>query len=131
MLVELNKSEYEYSIHCGGVFVKRKWQIPCIIAVFVIVILFYINFQKTHTFTLAGNQNSIKSEQIQPLFGTVKVSGDCDTDVVFTDIETGEEYGIGYITPGLSGKIKLQKGRWYTVKGGGTLTVGPVNVRIE
>ena len=110
---------------------KRKWLIPCIIAVFVIVILFYIYFQKAHTFTLAGDQNSIKSEQIQPLFGTVKVSGDCDTDVVFTDIETGEEYVIGYITSGLSEKIKLQKGKWYTVEGGGILTVKPVNVRVE
>ena len=61
----------------------------------------------------------IKSEQIQPLFGTVKVSGDCDTDVVFTDMETGEKYVVGYITSGVSEKIKLEKGKWYTVAGGG------------
>lgn len=73
----------------------------------------------------------IKSEQIQPLFGTVKVSGDCDTDVVFTDIETGERYVVGYITSGVSEKIKLEKGKWYTVAGGGNLVIGPVNVRIE
>lgn len=73
----------------------------------------------------------MKSEQIQPMFGTVKVSGDCDTDVVFTDIETGEEYVIDFITSGMSGKIKLQKGKWYTVEGRGNLTVSPVNVRVE
>ena len=66
----------------------------------------------------------IKSEQIQPLFGTVKVSGDCDTDVVFTDM-------VGYITSGVSEKIKLEKGKWYTVAGGGNLVISPVNVRVE
>lgn len=73
----------------------------------------------------------IKSEQIQPLFGTVKVSGDCDTDVVFTDMETGEKYVVGYITSGVSEKIKLEKGKWYTVAGGGNLVISPVNVRVE
>ncbi len=110
---------------------KRKWIIPYVVAIFVIAILFYSNIQKAHTFTLADRGNPVKSEQIQPLFGTVKVSGDCDTDVVFTDVETGEEYVIGYITSGVSEKIKLQKGKWYTIAGGGNLTVGPVNVRIE
>lgn len=109
---------------------KKKWLISSIVTIFVISILFLLIF-KMCTFTLAGNENPIKSEQIQPLFGTVKVRGDCDTDVVFTDIETGEKYKIGYITSGLSEKIKLQKGKWYTVTGGGNLTVGPVNVRIE
>ena len=111
---------------------KKKWLILCLIAVFVVAILFFTDIQRTHTFTLAtGNGTVIKSEQIQPLFGTVKVSGDCDTDVVFTDIKTGETYTIGYITYGVSEKVKLQKGRWYTVEGAGNLTVSPVNVRIE
>lgn len=109
---------------------KKKWLISCIIAIFVIAILFYTSIQKTHRFTLADGENLTKLEHIQPLFSTVKVSGDCDTDVVFTDIETGEEYVIGYITSGVSEKIKLQKGRWYTVAGGGNLTVAPVNVRV-
>ena len=110
---------------------KKKWLIPCIIVIFIFVILFYISIQKMHTVTLADSDNAIKSEQIQPLFGTVKVSGDCDTEVVFTDIETGEEYMIGYITSGVSEKIKLKKGKWYTVKGEGNLIIEPVNVRIE
>lgn len=110
---------------------KRKWLISCIVVIFVIVMLFYNNIQKTHTFTLADSEHLLKSGQVQPLFGTVKISGDCDTDVVFTDIETGEEYMIGYITSGISEKIKLQKGKWYAVTGGGNLTVGPVHVRVE
>lgn len=76
-------------------------------------------------------QRGEKNEQIQPLFQTVKVSGDCDTDVVFTDTETGEEYLIGYITHGVSQTIQLPAGRWYTVEGAGNLRVGPVKVRIE
>ncbi|MCI8610148.1 MAG: hypothetical protein HFE73_10930 [Firmicutes bacterium] len=110
---------------------KRKWFILCFIVIFMAAILCYNGIQKTYTFTLAENHGTtIKAEQIQPLFGTVKVSGDCDTDVVFTDTETGERYTIGYITSGLSEKIKLEKDRWYTVEGGGNLTIGPVNIRI-
>ena len=72
-----------------------------------------------------------RREQIQPLFGTVRVSGDSDTDVVFTDVETGEKYTIGYITHGMTEKIKLERGRWYSVAGSGNLTVKPINVRVE
>lgn len=109
---------------------KRKWPILCAAVIFAAAILFY-SVQKTHTFTLADRGKPTKTEQIQPLFGTVKVSGGCDTDVVFTDIETGEQYVIGYITPGVPETIKLQRGRWYEVAGAGNLTVRPVNVRIE
>lgn len=45
------------------------------------------------------------------------MSGDCDTNVVFTDVETGEIFMIGYITSGVSEKIKLQRNKWYTVEG--------------
>lgn len=113
---------------------KRKWIVSCLIVIFVAVIIIYASIQKKHTFTLAANdrnRNSFKSEQIQPLFGMIKVNSDCDTSVVFTDVETGETYTIGYITSGVSEKIRLKKGRWYTVEGTGNLTITPVNVRIE
>lgn len=111
---------------------KKKWLIPCLIVVFVIAILFYIRMQRSHTFTLAErNGPAFKPEQIQPLFETIRVSGDCDTDVIFTDVETGEAYTVGYITAGVSEKIKLQKGKWYTVEGTGNITVSPVNISIE
>lgn len=103
----------------------------CVTAIFLSVILIYSNVQKTHTFKLSDSEGIIKSEQIQPLFGTVKVSGDSDTDVIFTDVETGKQYVIGYITHGLAGKIKLEKGKWYQVKGRGILTVSPVNIRTQ
>ena len=73
----------------------------------------------------------MKSEQIQPVNGRVKVTGTADTDVVFTDIESGETYVIGYITSGAGGSIKLERGKWHRVEGAGELTVRPVNVRIE
>ena len=50
---------------------------------------------------------------------SVKVSGDSDTDVVFTDTETGEQYIIGYITHGVTEKINLEKDKWYKVEGRG------------
>lgn len=90
----------------------------------------YNSYIKIHTFTLSGDE-TMKSEQIQPVNGSVKVTGTVDTDVVFTDIESGETYVIGYITPGACDTIKLERGKWYRVEGGGELTVRPVDVRIE
>ena len=103
----------------------------CVIVFFLVVIFSYYNIQKNHTYTLSSNEGKIKTEQIQPLWGTVKVSGDCDTEVVFTDVETGEKYRIGYITQGVTERIKLERGKWYKVAGGGNLTLNPVNIRVE
>ena len=110
---------------------KAKRIILCVAVVFLAGILIYSAMQRKHTFTLSNGEGSVKAEQIQPLFGTVKVSGDKDTDVVFTDVETGEQYTIGYITHGVTEKINLEMGKWYRVEGGGNLTVKPVNVRVE
>ena len=110
---------------------KAKRIILCAAIVFLAGILIYSAMQRKHTFTLSNGEGSVKAEQIQPLFGTVKVSGDKDTDVVFTDVETGEQYTIGYITHGVTEKINLEMGKWYRVEGGGNLTVKPVNVRVE
>jgi hypothetical protein len=114
-----------------GDAVKKKQLILCIAAILTAAVFLHISVQRKYTFTLAGSDGGLKSEQIQPLFGTVKVSGDCDTSVLFTDVETGERYEIGYITPGAPEKIRLEKGRWYTAAGAGNLTIGPVRVRIE
>ena len=73
----------------------------------------------------------MKSEEIQPVSGNVKITSTADTDVVFTDIESGETYVIGYITSGVGETIKLERGKWYRVEGIGELTVRQVNVRIE
>ena len=103
----------------------------CAIFAFLIVLLICSSIQKKHTFTLSNGEGTIKAEQIQPLWGTVKVRGDSDTDVVFTDTETGEQYIIGYITHGVTEKINLEKDKWYKVEGGGNLTLYPVNIRVE
>lgn len=88
-------------------------------------ILFYKNFENSNTITISG------SEEIQPILSTIKVSGDSDTSVVFIDVKTGEEYVVGYITHGMSEKIKLKKGSWYKVEGKGKITLYPVKVKIE
>ena len=110
---------------------KMKRLVMCAIFAFLIVLLICSIIQKKHTITLSNGEGTIKAEQIQPLWGTVKVSGDCDTDVVFTDVETGEKYRIGYITQGVTERIKLERGKWYKVAGGGNLTLNPVNIRVE
>lgn len=110
---------------------KMKRLVLCAIVAFLIVLLICSNIQKKHTITLSNGEGTIKAEQIQPLWGTVKVSGDCDTEVVFTDVETGEKYRIGYITQGVTERIKLERGKWYKVAGGGNLTLNPVNIRVE
>lgn len=109
---------------------KKKWWLLLTALLLVGGILSWTAFQRAHTLTLSGSGET-KSEQIQPFFQTVKVSGDCDTDVIFTDTETGKEYRVGYITHGVSETIQLPGGRWYTVKGAGNLRVGPVRIRIE
>lgn len=110
---------------------RMKRLILCAIAALMIGLLICSVIQKNHTVTLSNGEGTMKAEQIQPLWGTVKVSGDSDTDVVFTDVETGEKYIIGYITHGVTEKITLEKDKWYTVEGSGNLTLYPVNVRVE
>ena len=51
--------------------------------------------------------------------------------MLFTDIETGEQYIIGYITHGITEKIRLERGKWYKVEGAGNLRLRPINVRVE
>ena len=107
---------------------KAKRFILCVALAFLAGILAYSAIQREHTFTLSREEGGVKAEQIQPLFRTVS---DRDTDVVFTDVETGEKYTIGYITHGMTEKIKLERGKWYSVAGNGNLTVKPINVRVE
>ena len=110
---------------------KMKRLVLCAIGAFLIMFLICSSIQNRHTITLSNDEGIIKAEQIQPLWGTVKVSGDCDTDVLFTDIETGEQYIIGYITHGMTEKIRLERGKWYKVEGAGNLRLRPINVRVE
>ena len=51
----------------------------------------------------------MKNELIQPINNKIKVSGNADTDVIFTDIESRKQYTIGYITHGMSETIQLEK----------------------
>ena len=115
----------------GGVFMKKKHLLLFVIVILLIGLGVYFHIQSKHTFTLSNGEGATKSEEIQPLVGMIKVRGDRDTNVVFKDVETGEEYLIGYITHGITETIKLEKGKWYTVAGAGNLVIGPVNVRIE
>ena len=75
----------------------------------------YNGYIRTHTFTLSGGV--VKNELIQPINNKIKVSGNADTDVIFTDIESRKQYTIGYITHGMSETIQLEKGKWYSVEG--------------
>ena len=109
----------------------RAVPLLCAVAVLLALVLGYAALQNRYTFTLSEGENGIKTEQIQPVFRTVEVRSDCDTDVVFTDVETGQRYTIGYITSGVSEKIQLEKNSWYRVEGGGDLTIGPVHVRVD
>ena len=117
---------------------KTKRRILVILVLLVVLILIgcsYFGFKKSHTFTLSDEvtaSSNLKSEQIQPILGTVRVWGTQDTDVWFTDVENPEvRFQIGYITPGMSATIKLERGRWYIVHGAGEITVQMVNVRIQ
>lgn len=90
----------------------------------IITSISYNGYIRTHTFTLSGGV--VKNELIQPINNKIKVSGNADTDVIFTDIESRKQYTIGYITHGMSETIQLEKGKWYSVEGAGELTIRPV-----
>ena len=111
---------------------KPKRILACIALVFVIACIAAVGVLRAHTFTLATEDGTaVKTEEIRPLVGKVRVSGDRDTSVVFTDVETGETRTVGYITQGVTETVRLQTGHWHTVEGAGDLTVGPVEVRVE
>ena len=93
---------------------KRALSVAIPLAV-VIIGISYNSYVKMHTFTLSGNE-TVKSEQIQPVNGSVKVTGTADTDVVFTDIESGETYVIGQITHGAGDTIQLERGNGTRLK---------------
>ncbi len=107
----------------------KTW-LPIVVAIVIAVIgvITFLQYRKAHTFTLTD----FESEEIQPVLGLVRVSGSQDTDVWFIDVENPEsKFQIGYITPGMSETIKLERGKWYRIEAAGTITVTMVNVRIE
>ncbi len=101
-----------------------------IVVSFIPVWISYNGYIRSHTFTLSGAE-PIKHEQIQPISGKVKVNSNIDTKVIFTDVESGKTYKIGYLTPGTHETIQLERGKWYQVEGSGELTIRPINVRVE
>ena len=49
----------------------------------------YNGYVKTHTFTLSGSER-VKSEEIQPVSGSVKITSTADTDVVLRISKAGK-----------------------------------------
>ena len=72
----------------------RKFAL-CLAAVFLVMI--YINIQRSHTFTLSDDEGTIKTEQIQTLWGTVKM---CirDSPIKYADIHSSywQKYLSGF-----------------------------------
>ena len=109
---------------------KMKKYLVLLFATLIIIfsLVFYSQFRNSHTFVLTD----LESEEIQPILGTIRVSGSQDTDVWFIDVENPENrFQIGYITPGISETIKLERGKWYKVEAQGDITVSMINVRIK
>ena len=107
---------------------KKKTKIfmyALVMIVILMVAIGYKEYRKSHTFTLSGN------EQIQPITGNVKVKSPRDTEVIFIDVETGDNYAILYIISNGSETIKLERGKWYSVETGRDLTMSLINVRVE
>ena len=73
------------------------------------------DFSRSHTAVLRDNpwaNSYLKAEEIQPVFGTITISGTQDTEVWITEAEgSGRRFKIGYITPGMTEKITLDKGK--------------------
>jgi hypothetical protein len=61
---------------------QLKWRMGTAILLAILLIgISYNSYVKIHTFTLSGNE-IMKNEQIQPISGSVKVTGNADTDIV-------------------------------------------------
>lgn len=92
-------------------------------------------FMNAHTFVLSDEpaaDSYLKTERIQPVFGAVKVWSAQDTSVWFTDAEDpARRFEIGYLTPGMSETVRLERGHWYIVHGAGEITVRAVNVSVQ
>lgn len=110
---------------------KKKKLIIGLVFVTAVLVVAWMTFLHSHAYTLSDSETAAKAEQIQPITGKVEVFSSCDTDVVFINVETGKTYLIGYVTHGMSETIQLERGEWYRVEGAGTLTMRPVNIRIE
>ncbi len=106
-----------------------------ILALGILTVCGCYRFRETHTFILTDEpaaDSYLKSEQIQPVFGSVTVWSTQDTDVRFTDAEDPDiEFHTGYLTSGMTEKIRLEKGRWYIVHGAGNIRIRMVNVRVH
>ena len=113
---------------------KRRLFVLTILIICIMIGVSCYRFRESHTFVLTDEPTAdsyLKSEQIQPVFGSVKVWGPQDTEVWFTDTENPDvQYQIGYITPGKTETIKLERGHWYIVHSAGEITIRMVNVRI-
>lgn len=111
---------------------KKTKYILTLVLILIFGYIFYTSQSLEHTFILSSQSGTNKSDlEISPIFSTIKVSSEEDTDVVFTDVKTKKTFTIGYITPGIVEKIKLEKGHWYKVESKGNITVSPVNVRTQ
>lgn len=116
---------------------KSTRVIVIVIAVLVLVAALGFGgyrFCDSHTFRLADEPESdsnLKSEEIQPLMGIVRVWGTEDTEVWFTDVEDPDKVFKINVTSDGSSTVRLEQGRWYRVHGAGTITVRVVTVRIE
>lgn len=99
-----------------------------LVVTFLCATKYYISH--SHTYTLSSS-SAIKDEEIQPLFGSISVTSNIDTSVLFTDIDTGETYTIGYVTHGLRENIDLRANHWYSVEGQGKITITAINVRVK
>ena len=75
----------------------------CLAAVFLVMI--YINIQRSHTFTLSDDEGTIKTEQIQPLWGTVKEVMDATHELhVIRDATRG---GVGTVLYEIAGQSQV------------------------
>ena len=89
-------------------------------------------FQSACTHTLTDKENTrVKAEELQPLWGSLTVKSSAETSVTFTDTETGDTFVLEYVTPGMPEKLRLARGRWYTVESGASVTVRPAVIRVR
>ena len=98
---------------------KKTLPILALILALLLMLLGAAGMRGAHTVQIPEGW----SGAIRPVRARLRVAGTEDTSVVFTRISDGEQALLGYITPGMTGTIRLTPGEAYRVEGRGTLTL--------
>lgn len=110
---------------------RMRRLVLCAIVAFLAVLLICSSIRKRHTFTLSNSEGTLSCFNISKDNIRIAIATYFYSSPKWLYLFCFYCTIIGYITHGMTEKIKLEKNKWYKVEGEGNLTMSPVNVRVE